>query len=269
MKIYRTLLVLLCVLTPCLSNAQAINQSNADGLKEGRWIVKYDNGRTRYEGFFDAGRPVGKMKKYYSTGIMCAELIYSLDSDTIQAKLYDKKAIIIASGAYADTKKVGRWQYFKDGILAYKQDYSNDTKNGQRIVYFKDGTIFETSDWVNGSLCGKYQTFFPGSGQVSFETYTQNGVYSGDAVSYYENGNPESKGSYKNGKQEGKWDYFNYDGKHLYTLEFINGVMQVNEIYDSIQTREINKLLQRVNDKRPDPEDFIADPHRYIEKAAQ
>ncbi|MFV0505609.1 MAG: toxin-antitoxin system YwqK family antitoxin [Bacteroidales bacterium] len=246
--------------------AQDVNKLNSDGKKTGKWIVKYENGRTKYEGTFEDGRPVGEMKKYYRSGIMSAKLVYSPNSDSTSAELFDNAARPLASGTYLGTRKVGQWQYFHNGTLSYKQDYRNDSKDGKRYVYFDDGSVFEISTWSNSVLSGEYKTFFAKNGGMASEALYINGSLNNEAKTYHKNGNIESKGIYKNGKQEGNWEYFNEQGKHIYTLTYTDGIMQANSTYDSIQTKEINSLIKQINNKRPDPENFIKDPFQYLEK---
>ncbi|MFV0346517.1 MAG: hypothetical protein ACK5IQ_09775 [Bacteroidales bacterium] len=262
-----TSLVLFC--TAHLSDAQDVNQSDSQGRKIGKWIAKHDNGRTKYEGIFKDGKPTGEMKKYYSSGIMSAKLLYCPNSDSVHAELFDKSSKPIASGTYIGTDKIGRWQYFQNGRLAYKQDYSNNLKHGKRFMYFNDGSMFEISTWNKDSLNGEYKTFFPKIEKVDFEASYLNGKLNGDSKTYFENGQIEAKGKYKNGKQEGTWEYFNDKGEHRYTLEYIDGRMQANESYDSIQTQEINSLLKHINDKRPDPEKYVKDPYQYLQKIGE
>ena len=47
-------------------------------------------------------------------------------------------------------------------------------------------------------------------GQVDCQDHNEN--YSGDCISYYENGKPKVKGSFKNGEKSGVWKHYTEDG---------------------------------------------------------
>ena len=48
-----------------VSSQTSINQIDAKGLKQGKWIGKFPSGSTRYEGSFVNDQPVGEMKRYH------------------------------------------------------------------------------------------------------------------------------------------------------------------------------------------------------------
>ena len=54
------------------------NQTDAKGLKQGFWKVKYDNGSINYTAFFKNGKPVGLMKRYFEDQSLKAEMNFSL-----------------------------------------------------------------------------------------------------------------------------------------------------------------------------------------------
>jgi len=68
------------------ANAQFLsNQSDAKGLRQGKWLAKYPDGKTRYEGSFRDNKPVGEWKRYHENGKLKANLYYKENSDKMKA----------------------------------------------------------------------------------------------------------------------------------------------------------------------------------------
>ena len=47
-----------------------INQTDANGLRQGYWIKKYDDGAKKAEGYFKDGKQIGDFSHYYPTGAL-------------------------------------------------------------------------------------------------------------------------------------------------------------------------------------------------------
>lgn len=67
---------------------------------------------------------------------------------------------------------------------------------------------------------------------LSEGNYTADGLKDGEFISYYPNGNLQSKGNFKQNKYDGKWE-INYDnGKPQMTFEADNGVIKVINVWN-------------------------------------
>ena len=64
------------------------NRLDEQGRKTGPWKVEYPGGKTRYEGTFHEGEPVGEMIRYYETGAVSARMMFDPDSDRSYTRLY-------------------------------------------------------------------------------------------------------------------------------------------------------------------------------------
>ena len=78
-----------------------INQSNPKGLKVGKWIKKYQNGKIQYEGTFNEGIPTGEFRRYSEKGKLEPTLLYTNKGKTAAAHLYRENGKILASGLYS------------------------------------------------------------------------------------------------------------------------------------------------------------------------
>jgi antitoxin component YwqK of YwqJK toxin-antitoxin module len=151
-----------------------INKKDASGKKQGKWIY-YGKDRP------DEGYP-------------------------IQGK--------IEEGFYRDDRKEGVWiKYHNDGFTPkLKGMYVNHRANGHFVKFHSNGKIKETGFFQNGQYQdslkrynefgqleyeanynesgkeqGKVRFYYP-DGKIEFEYYSQNGVPTGNATRYYENG---------------------------------------------------------------------------------
>ena len=100
--------ILALLVFPVLASAQNIGQegdtklnyTDINGMKQGHWITKFSNGKTKYEAYFVDDKPVGEFKKYNSYGNLYAVLNYSADGSTASAKFYHRSGKISATGKY-------------------------------------------------------------------------------------------------------------------------------------------------------------------------
>ncbi len=128
----------------------------------------------------------------------------------------------IEEGNYKDNRKEGLWlKYYKDGITKrIEGNYSDNRPNGFFVKYHANGEVKEIGNWVRNKFSDSLQRFhengeleykavyneegkeegpveyrYP-NGQVEFEYVAINGVQSGKAVRYYENGDVKELISY-------------------------------------------------------------------------
>ena len=64
------------------------NVTDANGLKQGRWIRVYPNGKLYYSGSFRDGRPVGHFTFFRETGKVLSEVQHEEGTDLAKAILY-------------------------------------------------------------------------------------------------------------------------------------------------------------------------------------
>lgn len=227
-------------LSVCISgnsqNPDKLNYVDENGLKQGHWIKKYDNGNTRYDGYFKNGKPVGLLKRYYRNKALMAELYHS--NDTVRAKLYFVNGKPGASGIFVNQKKDSIWEYYAyyGGYVISKENYVNGLKEGISRIYFENGRISDELNWVNDIKNGSWQTYFK-SGNVKSETLYKNGKIHGIFNLYFPSGVLKITGKYANGVRNEKWLFFNEDGTVTNEIEYINGVAKNRD-------EQIEKLMQ-------------------------
>ena len=254
-------LIIILLLFPFVLSAQ-INQTDANGLRQGLWQKKQNNGRLLYEGYFKDGKPVGEWKRYHPGGQLKALIEYQ--GDTAHTQLFDEWHNKLAEGNYVDQQKEGIWKVYRNKQLVSDETYLNGVMNGVAHQYYETGEVMEESHWENGKKNGDYELFYP-SGEPYLQCKMKDDMRHGIFLVFYENGVPEREATYKNGLRDGEWKYFDKDGNYRYSLFYNEGQVLNPQVRDSIDNLEMQQLEQ---DKARliDPEKFIDDPSEYMRK---
>lgn len=257
-KIMR-LLFILFVIVPFVSFSQ-INQTDANGLKQGEWQRKLSNGRLLYQGYFKDDKPVGEWKRYHPGGQVKALIVYN--GDTAKTQLFDVWQKKVAEGNYVNQKKEGAWKVYKDKRLVADEEYKNGLKNGNSHRYYNTGELMEEKQWVDGMEDGDYQVFFK-TGEPYIQCKMKQGVRNGLFISRYKNGANELVAEYKNNLRHGEWKYFDKKGNYLYSFFYENGKILNPQVRDSIDNLKMQEI-EGNKGKLLDPEEFMQDPSGYM-----
>lgn len=253
--------ILIFLFLPTLAFTQ-INQTDSNGLRQGKWEKNQANGRPIYKGFFKNGKPVGEWKRYHPGGQLKAEIVYK--GDTAQTVLYDVWRKKVASGNYVNQKKEGVWSIYKEQQKVAEEEFQKGIKQGTSRRFYDTREILEQSDWVNGKQEGDYQVFFK-SGKPYMQCKMKNGMRHGLFLIYFKNGIQQLIGAYKNNLRNGEWKYQNDKGEHLYSLYYDNGELLNPAVRDSIEDIKMQDLENKKG-AILDPEKFMQDPSEYMMK---
>lgn len=242
-----------------------INQTDANGLRQGKWEKKQDNGRPIYEGEFKDGKPVGQWKRYHPGGQVKAEITYK--GDTAKTVLYDVWHKKVATGNYINQQKEGVWNTYKENRIVADEEYKMGLKHGVSHQYYETGEVMEEKNWQNNKEQGNYEVFYK-NGQPYMQCKMQLGMRNGLFLIYFENGQQELIGEYKNNLRHGEWKYQNIEGEPIYSLFYENGQIlnpAVRDSIDSIKMRDMEENKGSIID----PEKFMQDPSEYMIKNKQ
>lgn len=257
-------LLLIFIFVPSLAFSQ-LNQTDANGLRQGKWEKKQENGRALYEGYFKDGKPVGEWKRYHPGGQVKAEIVYK--GDTAQTILYDVWRKKVASGNYLNQKKEGIWNIYQKQVKVAEETYRSGVKHGVARKFYNTGKIMEECYWENGQQHGDYQVFYK-SGKPYLQCKIRENERNGLFLIYFENGQQELVGAYKNNLRDGEWKYHNKNGEHLYSLFYAEGQILNPHVRDSIGNIEMQNL-EKNKGAITDPEKFMQDPSGYMIKNKQ
>jgi len=216
---------------------EPINQIDTEGRKQGKWI--YFGKDKPEEGYPDEGK--------------------------------------IEEGKYKDNRKEGTWiKYHTDGVTPkLKGEYHNNRPNGDFEKIYSNGVVKERGTFSRGKFSGGLERFyetgvtsFKGSynddgqeegaikyyyanGQVEFEYNAVNGVPTGTATRYYENGDVKEVITY------------GADGKPI-KKEFKEPVNPITPVVDPGQSRE---RAPRINQPRTNGTPFKPNGYNKVYNA--
>lgn len=217
-----SIIIALFIALPILSEAQTFNQTDASGLKQGKWSKTYGNGVPRYTGQFKNDKPYGEFKHYYENGTLQAITNYSPDGIVARTKTFHQNSQPMAIGKFIKQKKDSVWTYYSevDGKLISDETYRKGKLQGTSRTYYPEtGKLAESIEFVNGLKHGKLRKYFP-DGNIMTEGFYKNDQLEGDFTLYFPDGSIQLKGKYKAGVQVGQWHYFDEDGKEISESEF-------------------------------------------------
>lgn len=259
----KRLIILLMVFVPIFSFSQ-VNETDAQGLRQGLWKKQQPNGRLLYEGFFKDGKPVGEWKRFHEGGQVKAIIEYQENPDTAFAQLFNMQGSKVAEGTYVNEKRSGTWTLYSNNTKVAQEKYKNGVKNGESLKFYNTGEILEKADWVNGKQEGNYRLLFK-NGQPFMQCKFNNDMRNGLFLSYYQSGDIEMEAEYKNNLRHGEWKFFNDEGEVQYTLLYNEGVCLNPAVRDSIDNLDMQNM-EKGKGSIIDPEKYMDNPSEYMMK---
>lgn len=185
--------------------AQNSNKKDAEGKRDGLWIVNYPNSRQiKFKGTFNHGKEVGKFK-FYKKGFgenPTAIMNFETGTDSVEVTYYTQKGEIISRGKMLHKKRAGKWITYHQGSDKIMQEeyYKEDKLNGKQTTYYRDGTKAEITEYKNGLKHGKSQVFTT-EGQLLQDLNYKNGKMHGHVTYYNADGDFVAEGDYANGER--------------------------------------------------------------------
>lgn len=147
-----------------ISGKDTINQIDATGKKQGKWVL------------YGKHKPGG----CYAP---------------------DKKA---EEGKYQDNRKTGTWlDYFCNGNVRSKLTFVNGRPDGYAQMFHENGKISEEGNWKNNRWVGNYKLYYD-NGQIQHEfVFNASGKRDGPQKYFFENGQIAIEGNFVGGKESG------------------------------------------------------------------
>jgi len=246
------------------TRTEKVNQTDDNGLKQGFWTKKYQNGVVAYEVTFKNNKPIGDYKRFHENGKINAYLIYDNNGEWADAKMYDDNGKIVAEGKYFGKLKDGLWVYSQDGKKVAEENFKMGKKEGVSKTFFNNGSVSEEKNWKNGIENGVWRQYYFEE-KKRLESRIENGKRNSPYYLYYENGRLKIRGKYKNDHMDGKWTYYDKKGKVLKEINYVNGKA---ENQDELDEKEQNIFKQFEENKKQlkDPKDYINNPYEYMKE---
>ena len=226
----------------------AVNQTDANGKKQGPWEEKtqfgsskgqyVDNQKdgcwasystegklTRIENFTQGRRNGISIEIDPRAGFLTSETYYVNDLPEGTAKKFyygtnPASFIDYSQGKINGKKKI----YYENsgGKLQEESEYKDDMKNGASNFYNMNGDLVVEFHYLNNNLDGVQKTYYTGKKLMSEQEFAGN-AENGSWREYYENGKVKSEGTYAKGVQTGTWKEYTEDGKLKFQGNYLNG----------------------------------------------
>jgi antitoxin component YwqK of YwqJK toxin-antitoxin module len=250
-KLFKIVFAIIIPIAVAGQPASDINQTDASGKKQGRWIRNYPNNVVMYDGFFKDDYPEGEFKRYYQNSILQSVMIFSNEGTTADVKIYHPNGFLAAQGIYVNQQKEGLWQFYSsvvDGYLLNKESYSNNLRNGESVKLYHDGTVGELMNYENDIAWGEMLKYHP-NGNINLKTTMINGKIDGKFEAWFDDGQIQFSGAYQQDKKEGKWLIYERDGSLRYEVNYVNGMtndrqmdIDIDRYLDMLEQNEGNIL---------------------------
>lgn len=229
-RLYSTLLGILLTMWVFAQENDTINQLDSKGLKQGYWEKKAPDGSLIYQGYFEDGKPVGEMRRYYETGELKAIMNYEKGSDRVRTKIFYNDGELAGEGTYIRNMKDSLWTYysFYSGAITSTELYNKGQKHGMEKKYYPNGQVSEEIMWNNNVKHGAWNQYFDDGTRklVSFYVF---GKVSGSYTFYWPNGNVYIQGQFMDNKRNGKWTFYTDDGQIKSEIVYQNGKAENEE----------------------------------------
>lgn len=192
------------------TQAQKINQFDANGKRTGIWKKFYSENKIRYSGEFKNGKEIGVFKFYdiNSNGTPSIIKEFSSKSDSAFVKFYTPKGRVKSKGWMIGKNRVGKWMYyFNDGKIFSEENYEAGKLNGVVKNYYPNGKLTEETYYKEGKKEGSSKVYTD-SGVLIEEVNYVGGKLHGFGKYYNLKGQLQEQGNYENGIRKGKWEFF-------------------------------------------------------------
>lgn len=230
---------------------EVLNRTDANGLKQGKWVGRYPDGKLKYEGTFENNQPTGAWKRYHENGQIKAVLSYRFHSARAFASLFDEEGRRYAMGLFDGTQRDSCWNFYSGENLVLTENYRLGRKEGKSIAYGQDGKILSEKMWKGDQLDGISIEYYPAGIKRNEITWSR-GKKHGPAHFYDENGTITTEGNYNNDLSNGLWKIFDKSGKIKYQVTYENGEIKNGSELDSMKMKEFRQY-DRVKGKIAEP----------------
>jgi antitoxin component YwqK of YwqJK toxin-antitoxin module len=249
MNMTRIAYILTLLLLPGVAMTQTVNQTDANGRKQGKWVKNYENTTiVRYTGQFKNGKPYGKFKYNYESGKLKAVSRYAENGVVCRTSVYHENGYIMAAGKYVNQKRDSIWLFFDDReALSMKETFVNGKQEGKSYVFYLDGSSSEETTYKKGVKNGPWVQYFEGGAVKAQGTYVD-GYFDGQVNYFHPNGRKQMVGYYKHAVQNGYFKTYNEEGKEVGKTFYYNGeVLEGKELKTFLEHRKKLKAEGKLN----------------------
>lgn len=220
-----------------MAQGESPNALDSDGKKHGEWTVEYPNGKTRYQGQFEHGEPVGTFFYYYDSGEKSSEVTHLGDGRS-EARFFHKNGSIMAQGEYLQKEKHDEWKFYDNqAILSSVEPYDSGKIEGVVKVYHLNGQVAAEIPYVDGLKNGPFKEYNT-DGTVRIEGTYRDNTYDGEYRQYYDDGSKYITGQYRAAVKDGHWIEYAPDGRIKVQQVWDKGKLVKEKIEEGFEKKE-------------------------------
>lgn len=254
-----------------LISREKINQSDAAGLKQGKWLDFYSDGTIKAEKNYRDDLLHGYYKEYNEKGKLTVTLLYENGkitgtdiekaSDIEVVNKYDDQGRIIYSGPYKNDIPVGiHREYNPDGSIKAAKIYNDNgllisegivdaagNRNGQWKDYSTDGKIIAEGNYSDNKRVGTWK-FYTSGGKLEQAGSYNNGRIDGTWRWYYPEGDLLREEEYYQGRRDGQYTEYSREGEIIAQGQYTDGERNGEWIFKSGDNSEEGNYLLGLRD---------------------
>lgn len=228
------------------------NAYDANGQRTGEWTGYYPDTTLRYEATFEAGKPVGIMKRYDQDGILAVELNYYRGTDRCAVKMFSPEGNVIALGVYDSQKKDSVWNYLgNDGTVRMIEKYKKGNLTDTTKSFYPSGKLSRIIAYSNNKKDGIWMQYFENGDTMMIASYTDDQLH-GDYVAYYPKGKVQISGKYYYDLKDGDWKYYSEEEELLTVLKYNKGEILNPDVLEQSYEKFIKNIEENIGNF-PDP----------------
>ena len=230
-----------------------INQTDAQGRKQGQWLKKYPNSSViMYQGSFKNDKPVGTFTYNYQSNKVKAIVKHDEKTSRSEALYYYENGKVMSKGIYLNMKKDSVWVSFNEqGRVTMIEAYKNDLLHGKKqLFYIPDDpdnhseVVISEYNYTNGQPDGKFVEYYPNKVVRKTGQFKDN-QREGKWIHYELNGNKMIEENYYFGKLHGWYIGYDQNGKEGQRTYYYHG--------NQVEGERLQKLLQEMKEKGINP----------------
>jgi antitoxin component YwqK of YwqJK toxin-antitoxin module len=142
---------------------QTINLRDAQGLRQGVWMIFDQAGNVTEKGDYKDNKKEGVWTGYYPGGKIKHQITYTDNRADGPATFYFENGKISEQGVWKVNKWVGDYKFYhQNGSLAYDWKYNESGKRtGEQKYYYADGSLMIKGSWDDGKKKGVLTEYYP------------------------------------------------------------------------------------------------------------
>ncbi|MBN1338737.1 MAG: toxin-antitoxin system YwqK family antitoxin [Bacteroidales bacterium] len=231
------IILLLCsfVRMEAQPGGDTINRLDDNGMKQGYWMKKNEEGKLVYKGAFLDDRPVGEFTYYFPDLTVRARSWFSEQGSFAKTITYQKNGKMMSDGFYRDHIKDSAWSYYNEQeVLISEEHYRNYKKHGVFKSYYVNGKTAEEVFWKDDRENGPWKQYYP-DGKLKSEGEYSDGKKTGLFRYFYANGQLNTLGMYEDSFRTGRWIYYSPEGTLVKYEYYDSGYIFKTEEFEKIE----------------------------------